>query len=88
MQVLSTNHSIKIWDKYGKVKGNTEGNEGTATPQEEQQCQLTQNHQSSYRLSQKTSSILGLVHDPKNMCSRGLPCMASVGEDVLNPVES
>ena len=58
------------------------------TPQEDQQCQLTWTPMRSQRLSHQLKSIYGLVWDPQHMCSRGLLCLASVGEDMLNPVET
>jgi hypothetical protein len=56
---------------------------GIATLYEKQQCQLTQSPQCPQRLSQKPRSVHALVHSPWHTCSRGLPCMASVGEDAL-----
>jgi len=61
---------------------------GVATLHGEQQCQLTWTPQSSQRLSHKQRSIQGLVCGPRDMCCRGLLCMATVGEDVFNPVET
>jgi hypothetical protein len=59
---------------------------GIGTPYEEStQYQLTQTPQSSQRWNHQTKSIQGLVCGPWHICSRGLPCLASVGEDVPNP---
>jgi hypothetical protein len=59
---------------------------GVETTQEEQQCQLTWTPQSSKRLSQTPRGIHGLARGPGQMSSRGLTCMASVGEEIRNPV--
>jgi hypothetical protein len=40
------------------------------------------------RLSQNPRSIHRLVPYPGAMFSTGLPCIVSVGEDALNPVET
>ena len=59
---------------------------GIGTPYEEStQYQLTQTPQSSQRWNHQTKSIQGLVCGPWHICSRGLSCLASVGEDVPNP---
>jgi hypothetical protein len=55
---------------------------------EDQQCQLTWTPGSSQRLSHQLKSIHGLVQGPWHICSRGLPCLASVGEDAPNSVET
>ena len=36
----------------------------------------------------KQRTYLGRSVAPLHICSRGLPCLASVGEDALNPVET
>jgi hypothetical protein len=59
-----------------------------ATSYKEQQYQLTQTPQSSQRLSHKPKSIHELVRGPWHLCSRGLLCLASVGEDTSNPLET
>jgi hypothetical protein len=43
--------------------------------------------QNSQRLSYKPKSMHGLVLEPQYIFSRGLPCLASKGEDVPNPIE-
>jgi hypothetical protein len=61
---------------------------GMATPEEEQQCHLTWTPGSSQRLSHQPKNIHGLVHGAQHLCNRGVPCLASVGEDVLNHVDT
>ena len=56
-----------------------------ATPQEYQWCQLTSTPGSSQGLSHKPKSILRLVWGSWHICSKGLPYLASVGEDAPNP---
>jgi hypothetical protein len=41
MQILTVNHWIEVGDQYGVEKGLKEL-KGIATPQEEQQCEITQ----------------------------------------------
>lgn len=57
-----------------------------ATPQEDQQCQQTWTPGSSQRLSHQPVNTHGLVHRPQYRSSHG-PCLASVEEDVPNPVD-
>jgi hypothetical protein len=35
-----------------------------------------------------TEEYSGLIYGPQHLCNRGLPCLASVGEDVPNLVET
>jgi hypothetical protein len=39
-------------------------------------------------LSYQSESIHWLGHGPHCICSKGLHCLASVGKDALNPVET
>jgi hypothetical protein len=39
-------------------------------------------------LRYRPKSIPRLVQVPQHICSRGLPCLSSVGEDEPNPVET
>jgi hypothetical protein len=52
------------------------------TPQEDQQSQLTWTSGSSQRLSHQPGSIHGLVRGPWHICSKGLPYLASVEENM------
>ena len=61
---------------------------GMATTQEEQQCQLTWTPGSSQRLCHQPKSIHVLVPWPLAYMSRGLPCLASMGEDAANAGET
>ena len=59
---------------------------GMATPQEDQQCQLTRTPGSSQGLSHQPESIHGLVMAHSTYVAH-MPCLTSVG-DVPNPVET
>ena len=61
---------------------------GIGTPQEDQQCQLTWTPGSCQRLSHQLKSEHGLDAGPWHIYSRGLPCLASVGEETPNPAET
>jgi hypothetical protein len=61
---------------------------GIAIPQENQQCQLTWTPGSSWIVSHQPKSIHGLVHGPQHTCSRELPCLALMGEDGPNSVDT
>ena len=76
---------MEEWEE--ELKG-LKGLNRMTTPQEDQQCQLTQTLGSSQRLSHQPKSIHRLVHGPWCIWGRGLPCLASVGENVSNSVET
>jgi hypothetical protein len=61
---------------------------GIANPIERQQYQLIQTPKSSQGLSHQPKSIQGLVDDLCCRYSRVLPCLASMGKDVLVPIET
>lgn len=58
-----------------------------ATPQEGLQCQLTWIRGSSQRLSDHPKSMHRLVQGQEHIYHRGLPHLASAGEDVSNHAE-
>jgi hypothetical protein len=59
-----------------------------AIPQEDEQGQLTWTPGSSQRLRNQPKSIHWPVQSPWHLRNRGLPCLASVGQDAPNPVET
>jgi hypothetical protein len=61
---------------------------GMGTPQEDQQNQLAWTSWGSQRLRHQSKSIYELDRGLQHTCSRGLPCLALVGEDVPNPAET
>ena len=61
---------------------------GKATLQKEQQYQIIWTPQNFQRLNYQPKSIHWWVCNPWNICSRGLPCLALLGEDVPDPVET
>jgi hypothetical protein len=75
-------------DTYGTIRGRIEGTEVDSNPIEKNRGQLAWTPGISQRLSHHPKSIHRLVQGPWHICSRGLPCLASVEEDAPNPVET
>ena len=74
------------WDPYERVMGKTEEHKGMGTPWEDQESQVTWTLGSSQGLSHQPKRIHWLAWGSSNICSRGLSCHVSVGEDVSNIV--
>ena len=72
----------------GRVRGRTKAAEGDCSPIERTTITTHWTPQSSHGLSHQLTSIQGQVHGPRYICSRGLPYLASVGDDVLGSVEA
>jgi hypothetical protein len=47
----------------------------------------SQTTQSSQGLDHQPRSVQGVIHNYRYVCSRGWPCLTSVGREVLSPVE-
>jgi hypothetical protein len=88
MQVLIANHWVKVRDQYGRVKGRTEGVEGDCNPIGRTTGSTNGDLSELSETKPKPRSIHGQVHGPRHMCSRGLSCMASVGEGALHRMET
>ena len=71
--------------QYGRVEGRTEGAEGDCNPIRRTKVSTNLDPSQLPEYKPKTN---GLVHHPWHMCSWGLPCMASMGEDMLYPMET
>jgi hypothetical protein len=88
MLILRANHWTEVRDPYGRVRGRTEGAEEDCNPVG--RTTLSTNPDPSKlpetKPPTKEHSWAGLCL--LYICSRGLPCLASVGKDVLNPVET
>ena len=62
--------------------------EGLETAQEDQKYQLTWSPGGVSETEPQTKEHKGAGQDKGHMCSRGLPCPASVEEDAPNPAET
>ena len=87
MHIFTAKHWKEVRVPYGRVWERIEGTERDINPID-QQYQLTWTPRNSKRLSYQPKHIHGMVQGPQHRCCRGLPCLASVGKDVLNPVET
>jgi len=76
------------WDPNGRVRGRTEGAEGNCNTMGRTTISTKQTPWNSQGLNQQPKSIRVLVHGSCYICSRGLPCLASVGGDALGPVDA
>jgi hypothetical protein len=87
MQILTGKHWIELRDPDGRVRGRTKGAEGGCNPIGRTIVLTNYTHQCSQGLNHQPKSIHGLVLGLWYICTRGLPCLASVKEDVPNSAE-
>jgi hypothetical protein len=86
MQVVTDNHWTEVRDPFGGIRTKIGGAEldsnrlGSPT--------LSTNPRSSQKLSHQPKSKHEVTHDPWHIYSRRVACVASVGEDVSNPMET
>jgi hypothetical protein len=86
MQILTANHWSNIWNPYGIISRKTEGAEGDGKP-------IGVSTESTSPDPSELLETKRLMRDytwaspwPLTHTSRGWPCLATVGEDVYNPV--
>jgi hypothetical protein len=88
MQILIANLWPEVRDHYGRVRGRIEGAEGDGNhigrPTMSTKLDLWELPETETSNKEHTWPVQG----PHHICSRGLPCLASVGEDMPNPVET
>ena len=85
MQIVTDNDWIEDEDPYGRVGGRIEGAEREHNSKGKPT--ISTNPDSS-ELPETKPLTKGLVHGPWHICSRGLPCLASVGKDVPSPIKT
>jgi hypothetical protein len=88
MQILIANHCTEVGDSYGRVKGRIEGAKRDCNPRG--RTTMLTNLDPSELLETKTPTKVytWLVHGPQHICSRKLPCLTILGEDMPNPAET
>jgi hypothetical protein len=86
MQILRDN--LKTGDPYGRVRGRIEGAEGDENPKERPTVSIYLDPRELPETKPSTKEHEGLVRGPQNICRRGLPCLASDGENEPIPVET
>jgi hypothetical protein len=90
MQKLTAKHSTEAGNHYGRVKGRIQRIERNGDPVGKPTVSTNLDPGSSWRLNHQPKNIHRLVKGPyvaeMHICSRGLPCLALVGEDALNTV--
>jgi hypothetical protein len=88
MTVLwDNNHWREARDANGRIRGRTEGVEGECNPIGMKTLSINHILQSSQGLRNQPKSINRLLYGPSYLCSRGLPCLASVEGKVFDHVE-
>jgi hypothetical protein len=86
-QILTAKLRTVVRDPNGRVRGRIEGAEEDGNPIGRPTVPTNLDPWESRRLSHQPKSMNGLVWGPRHICSRELLCLASVGENVPNPVE-
>jgi hypothetical protein len=87
MQNLTSNHQAEPRDLNGRAVGRTEGAEGDCNPIE-RTISTSWNIQSSHRLNHQPKSTNRGNHGSRYICSRGRPCLTSIGGKLLGPVRA
>jgi hypothetical protein len=80
----AANHYTKCRIPNGGVRERTEGTEGVCNPIGRTTISTNQTHQNSQEVSHQPRN----AHDSSCICSRGWPCQASVGGEVLQPMKA
>jgi hypothetical protein len=75
-------------DPYGRVSGRFGGPQGDGNPTGRPAVSTNLNPWQLPETKLTPKSIHGLVQGPRHLCSRGLPCLASVGQDAPNSAEA
>jgi hypothetical protein len=86
-QILTPNHWTEVRDPHDWIRERTEEAEKENDPKGRPTVSTTSDPREFPVTETPTRSIPGLVQGPGRVCSRGLPGLASVGEDVITPLE-
>jgi len=86
--MLAANHHNEHGDPNGGVMERTEGTEGFCKPIGRTIISTKQNPLSSQELNHQSRSTHGGTQASSCLCCRGWFYLASVGEEVLGPVET
>ena len=85
--MLPANHWTEHRVPSGEVGERTEGAEGVCNHIERTTMSTNQIHQSSQGLNHQPKSTHGGTHGSSCICSKGWPCLASMGGEGLGPVK-
>ena len=85
MQIVRTKHWTKVRDPYGRVRAKIEGAEGDGNLIRRP---TVSTNLDPWELPETEPPTNGLVSGPWHIWSRGTLCLASVGEDAPNLVET
>jgi hypothetical protein len=90
MQILTAKLWIEGGDPYGRVRERTEGAEGAKGDGNHIRRPTESTILDLWELPETKTPTkkYGLVCGPWHICSRGLPFLDSVEEDVVNPVKT
>jgi hypothetical protein len=78
-------HPTEHGDPNGGVRGRTEGDERVFNPIRRTTISI---NQSTQGLNHQPKSTHEGIHGSSCICSRGLPCLTSMGGEALDPVET
>ena len=88
MQILTANHWTEAEDPYGSIKGRTEEAEGDCNPTGRPTVSTSLDAWKLLETELPAKEHAQTSERPWHLLSRGLPCLASVGKDELNPIET
>ena len=87
MHIFTAKHWKEVRVPYGRVWERIEGTKEDGNSIGRLRMSTNLDPWELPRLSHQAKHTQRLVQSPQHICSRGLPCLASVGEDVSNPVK-
>ena len=85
MEILTTNPWIEVWDLSGRVQGRTAGPEGDCNPIGSRILSTNPDFSEIPETKLPIKEHMWVDCGPEHLCSRGLSCLASVGENALSP---
>jgi hypothetical protein len=88
IQILTANNWTELKDLMKKFRGRTEGSEEDFNPKGWRTILTNWIPQCSERLNHQPKRIHGSVHGSCYICSIGMPFLASMGVEALDPLEA
>jgi hypothetical protein len=86
--MLTVNHWTEHGDPNGRVRKRMEGDEGVYNPIGRTTVSINQIAQNSQGLYHQPKSTHGGTHGSSCICSRGCPCLASMGREAFGTVKA
>jgi hypothetical protein len=88
MKILTANHWIEVGDRYGRFRGRSEKTKGNCNLIGRTAVSTNPDPSELPETNPKTKEHTWAGSWPRHMYSRGLPSLASVGEDTINHLET